>query len=177
MIHVDPIREYIDVQIKAPARRYGRRWCHLEDSESDTERLHAFARRIGIPRSWFQVGANGRFPHYDLTPRYRSRAVQAGAVQLDHDQSSSLTHWKAQTNRHFPKGDARYGKKLDKNGRAVGSYSRPRRDILAELAPVALHVARVAPTAHAEALRLPGIDAAPEGIPDRNRPHVRPHSW
>lgn len=126
MITVDPIREYVPEQIKPGARHAGRRWCHLEDTEGDTERLHAFAATIGIPRRWFQIGVRGTFPHYDLTPRYRLKAVQAGAIELTAEDIRTLTHRKYVTNRHFAKGDARYGKKLGPDGRVIGLYSRPR---------------------------------------------------
>jgi hypothetical protein len=130
VITVDPTREYAIEAIKPGARHAGRRWCHLEDTEGDTERLHAFAARIGCPRRWFQIGVRGTFPHYDLTPRYRLRAIQAGAIVLTPEDSRRLTHEKYQTGRHFAKGDARYGKKLDKNGRIIGVHSRPRRGVV-----------------------------------------------
>ena len=39
--------------------------------------LHAFARRMGFRRGWFQ---DGRHPHYDLTThRAFNRAITAGA--------------------------------------------------------------------------------------------------
>ena len=41
------------------------------------EELHAFAKRIGLRRTWFQ---NHRvLPHYDLTPARREAALNAGA--------------------------------------------------------------------------------------------------
>jgi hypothetical protein len=126
MITVDPITEYGTEQIKPGARHAGRRWCHLEDTDGDTDKLHAFAARIGIPRRWFQIGVRGTFPHYDLTPRYRLKAIQAGAVELTSEDSRTITHRKFVTNRHFAKGDARYGKKIDADGRVLGLYSHPR---------------------------------------------------
>lgn len=127
MIVVDTLKSYIDAQIKPAARRFGRSWCHLEDTENDTDRLHAFAAKIGIPRRWFQSSLNGSFPHYDLTPRYRLRAIQAGAVEMSEDRTVRLTVAKVKTNRHFPKDDFRYGKKLDRNGRVIGVHAQPRR--------------------------------------------------
>lgn len=127
MIVVDPIREYSYPQIKGPARRFGRRWCHLEDTENDLERLHAFAKSIGIPRRWFQIGARGTHPHYDLTPRYRLRAVAAGAVELTLEQAHTRTWKQAEANRHFPKGDPRYGKKTAPDGHTIGVFAQPRR--------------------------------------------------
>ena len=43
----------------------------------DLNTLHAFARRLGFRRAWFQ---DGRHPHYDLTTRRAlKRAIAAGA--------------------------------------------------------------------------------------------------
>jgi len=52
--------------------------CHLT---ADTEQeLHAFARRLGMRRYWFQVSRSG-VPHYDLTERRRAKAVALGAKE------------------------------------------------------------------------------------------------
>jgi hypothetical protein len=45
--------------------------------------LHAFAKRLGLKREWFQ--AKPRFPHYDLTPSKRPQAVRLGAVEVEHE--------------------------------------------------------------------------------------------
>jgi hypothetical protein len=45
------------------------------------EELHAFAKRLGLNRAWFQPKASG--PHYDLTAAKRALAVELGAVELD----------------------------------------------------------------------------------------------
>lgn len=51
--------------------------CHLT-TDGPIHELHEFAQRIGLKRAWFQ---HHRFaPHYDLTPRRRRAALQAGAV-------------------------------------------------------------------------------------------------
>ena len=63
-----------------PLRNHG--WklgpsCHLV---GDTlAELHAFARALGLRRSWFQ---DKRTPHYDLTAGKRALAVSRGAVEL-----------------------------------------------------------------------------------------------
>jgi len=59
------------------------RWhenCHLF-CDGDLEKLHAFAKRIGLKRAWFQD--NSDLPHYDLTRPMRDRAVANGASQVD----------------------------------------------------------------------------------------------
>ena len=52
--------------------------CHMS-SDVGPEELHAFAKRIGMKRSWYQ---GGRHPHYDLTPSKRVLAVKMGAVEV-----------------------------------------------------------------------------------------------
>jgi hypothetical protein len=51
--------------------------CHLT-TDSALDELHAFARVIGMRRSWFQDHAIA--PHYDLTPSRREEALRRGAV-------------------------------------------------------------------------------------------------
>lgn len=51
-----------------------KRSCHMmADTDAELER---FARGIGIPQRWKHVD------HYDLAPRLRVRAVEAGAVEV-----------------------------------------------------------------------------------------------
>jgi hypothetical protein len=53
--------------------------CHMY---ADTpEELHAMALLIGMRLEWFQNRPD--FPHYDLTPARRKRAVHRGAVQVN----------------------------------------------------------------------------------------------
>jgi hypothetical protein len=58
----------------------GKLYCHmmsdLADPHEALAELHAFAQQIGLKRSWYQEHSS---PHYDLSPRYRALAVQAGA--------------------------------------------------------------------------------------------------
>lgn len=73
MVYVDPL---------LPVHRNANwRWetsCHLT---ADTiEELHAFAATIGIDQRRFQNRPD--FPHYDLHPDLRARAVEAGATPL-----------------------------------------------------------------------------------------------
>lgn len=66
MILVDSLIDYVG---------HGK-WCHMT-SDTGLDELHAFARRIGLKRDWFQ-GKVGH-PHYDLTPKMRKAAINAGA--------------------------------------------------------------------------------------------------
>jgi hypothetical protein len=68
MIYVDPCIH----------RWKGQRWCHMF-ADTDKE-LHAFAKRIGLKRAWFQ--SDGRLPHYDINENRRSRAVELGATEV-----------------------------------------------------------------------------------------------
>lgn len=55
-------------------------YCHMMSDtpgEAGLKELHAFARQIGLKRSWFQN--KPRHPHYDLSSRKRSQAIAAGA--------------------------------------------------------------------------------------------------
>lgn len=58
----------------------GGRSCHLISDSSATELLD-FGRRLGIPLAWFQH--RGTIPHWDLSPRWRARAIAAGARPVD----------------------------------------------------------------------------------------------
>jgi hypothetical protein len=61
----------------------------------DLEELHAFARRIGLLRAWFQNV--GRIPHYDLNERRRVAAVEAGIIELT--RREAVEFWR----RHWPR--------------------------------------------------------------------------
>ena len=130
MIYVDPIREYVADVIKPGARRFGKRWCHLSDSENDVERLCGFAERIGLRRSWLQgSGPRMLYPHFDLTPRLRHKAILAGAVEITHPQAADMWAQEARERRQFPKGSPYYGVKVDATGtrRGVMGTRRVRR--------------------------------------------------
>lgn len=54
---------------------------------ADTEEeLHAFAARLGLKRSWYQVGGrkvwHWYLSHYDLVPSKRALAVKLGAQEI-----------------------------------------------------------------------------------------------
>lgn len=44
--------------------------------------LDGFADRLGMPRAWFQLSRTG-WPHYDLTPGMRRKALRYGAKPAD----------------------------------------------------------------------------------------------
>ena len=57
----------------------GKTWCHLvADSVAE---LHAFAKRLGLKRQWFQGGSS--YPHYDVTASMQQRALRMGALPAD----------------------------------------------------------------------------------------------
>lgn len=75
-----------DSNIPAKVRQHDATWCHLfADSQ---EELHAFARKLGLRRSYFQQGkprGDGTPDphwHYDVTAGMRKRAVSLGAQQV-----------------------------------------------------------------------------------------------
>jgi hypothetical protein len=77
-VYVDDIQTYPAESIKdAQARRVSRQWCHMW-TDGDLAELHQVAQRIGLRRAWFQDRPG--FPHYDLTPSRRAKALEAGAV-------------------------------------------------------------------------------------------------
>jgi len=65
-------------QAEQVGARNGDNWCHLSSTpdDPDFEKLHAFATRIGMRRSWFQGD------HYDLVPGRRAQAVKLGATEV-----------------------------------------------------------------------------------------------
>ena len=57
----------------------GNTWCHLVADSA--QELHAFARRLGLRRAWFQ--SESHYPHYDVTTSMQERALALGAVLAD----------------------------------------------------------------------------------------------
>lgn len=56
----------------------GKRWAHMT---ADThEELHAFAKQLGLRRSWFQD--KDHHQHYDVTAQKRLQALEMGAVYV-----------------------------------------------------------------------------------------------
>lgn len=77
-IYVDTVSTYDLQHIDERARQYGTRWAHLWGDELPA--LHEFARDLNLHSAWFQDRA--RFPHYDVVPSVRLRALRAGAEAL-----------------------------------------------------------------------------------------------
>jgi len=47
----------------------------------DISELHAFAKKIGLKRCWYQGTRKHRYPHYDLTTPHKVEiALQNGAI-------------------------------------------------------------------------------------------------
>jgi len=57
--------------------KHNQQWCHMWSD--DLEALHEMAAKIGMKREWFQNRAG--FPHYDLVPTRRAKALEFGAVE------------------------------------------------------------------------------------------------
>lgn len=72
MVAVDELRVW-----PTSVRCFAAGSCHLV-GDTVTE-LHAFARRLGLRRAWFQ---NLSVPHYDLTPTKRAEAIRMGALEI-----------------------------------------------------------------------------------------------
>ena len=59
-----------------PVRHGGRTWYHMTSDES-IEELQAFARRLGLKRSWMHT--DGDLPRYAVVDRVRDEALRRGA--------------------------------------------------------------------------------------------------
>lgn len=70
---------YVDDMFKTPMGNFrGMRMSHM--IADDIEELHAFAKRIGMRRSWFQQSPSG--DHYDVSLGLRKKAVALGAHEI-----------------------------------------------------------------------------------------------
>lgn len=87
MIYVDPlfVFEAKGTQAKRVGARHGHRWSHMWCDPGEEEQLLEMAAKIGMKREWFQP--KDSFPHYDLVPTRRAKAIKLGAVE------KSLMEW------------------------------------------------------------------------------------
>lgn len=71
-IYVDELRDY------PPKGKF----CHMWTPDGTDKDLDAFARMLGLKRSWAHTshGLVGRFYHYDLTPNKRRQALEFNLV-------------------------------------------------------------------------------------------------
>lgn len=59
----------------------GKLWAHLwADTEDE---MHAFARKLGLLRGWFQHPPKASWKHYDVTAAKRDQAIRLGAIACD----------------------------------------------------------------------------------------------
>jgi len=65
--------------------------CHLFTDALDLAELHALAQSIGMRPEWFQDKIAA--PHYDLGPKLREAAIEAGAVPVARREAARL--WRA----------------------------------------------------------------------------------
>jgi hypothetical protein len=76
-VYVDKLNIYPRKLVNPIARKWGTKWCHLF-SENEEE-LHAFAKRLGLKRSYYQK--HRVLPHYDLIITKRNLALLYGAEE------------------------------------------------------------------------------------------------
>ena len=81
MIYVDYL--FQQVARESQAFKVGKRnkhlWCHMWADTVDE--LLKFAEDIGLKKQWLQN--NSHFPHFDLTPGRRKKAIAKGAVEVN----------------------------------------------------------------------------------------------
>lgn len=84
MILVDALKTYPAGAVKGEARRWGLEWSHLwsdKPGKEGEEELRAFARRCGLSQRWYQE--RPVFPHFDIVPARRRRAIALGATETN----------------------------------------------------------------------------------------------
>jgi hypothetical protein len=79
MVYVDDLRVIVSRNKKAAlvGKKWGHQWCHLWADSKDE--LMAFAINIGMKKSWLQNSR--RYPHFDLVPSMRKKAIENGAKE------------------------------------------------------------------------------------------------
>lgn len=85
-VYVDPLFDHGRQDVPRCFRNV--QSCHMyADSLAE---LHAFARRLGLKREWFQN--HPALAHYDLVPSRRLRAVSLGAIEQD--RRAAVAKWR-----------------------------------------------------------------------------------
>lgn len=87
---------YVD-NAKIPFR--GFLMCHM--FADSLEELHAMADKIGLRRSWFQVGTN--LEHYDVSLSMRALALQHGARLINREQMRALIRTRMEARGYRPR--------------------------------------------------------------------------
>ena len=77
-----PAKKTPPIQVDGLKKRPNWWWrsCHLWGG-TEAE-LRAFAAKIGLPQEWAQRSRRRRTLHWDLSDKWRKRAVAAGAVEV-----------------------------------------------------------------------------------------------
>ena len=93
-VYVDDMN--LQAEVRNGSRVRNSQWSHLT-ADTDEE-LHAFARKLGLRREWFQGQDNGG-AHYDVTSGKRMRAIQLGATPLTWRQAGEMMAGRHQARR------------------------------------------------------------------------------
>jgi len=95
IIYVDMFQDYSFGKKVHPVFEDGS--AHLATDSDDLEELHAFAKKIGLKRAWFQATT---IPHYDLDRAGWNLALQHGAVLVSSKELIRCCHPKWKQHRH-----------------------------------------------------------------------------
>lgn len=87
---------YVDGLMKTPGAFWHGKMASKMISDESREDLEGFAASIGIPTFWYRPWF---FPHYQLSPKWRKKALGAGAVDCG-DLHAGLTRY-AEAMRRF----------------------------------------------------------------------------
>lgn len=116
MIYVDNVGIPARVWNKRTGRHVESRWFHLISDQIDPAELHAFAARLGLHRSYFQLGKtlggselDPGHDHYDVTVGKRKQALGLGAQAVSWHELAEITRAKTQIYRQ--------GRSVDLSGR------------------------------------------------------------
>lgn len=98
MIYVDDVGIPAKVWNKRTGRYVESRWFHLISDQIDTAELHAFAARLGLHRSYFQLGKtlggselDPGHDHYDVTVGKCKQALGLGAQAVPWCELAKIT--------------------------------------------------------------------------------------